>query len=145
MGRIKVGSGSLFFSFFPFEERGENYLQTRGKPYSSSVTAHSRKRESVWNQNAQIWSCDCDISIGEEGRRPTPTLTQCCCKGNSRADLSTHNRLQAKAARIIVDAYKATSGAALDVELHLLPVSNRSGRQVPRQSTESSPRIKCQP
>lgn len=42
--------------------------------------------------------------------------------------LSSLQSLQARAARSICGAYKATSIAALDVETHLLPIEQRIGR-----------------
>lgn len=43
-------------------------------------------------------------------------------QGYTKQTIDSLNSLQAKAARIIGGAYRATSGPALDVELYLLPV-----------------------
>jgi len=45
--------------------------------------------------------------------------------GYTRKTIECFERLQAKAGRIIAGAYKSTSGPALDVELHLLPVEQQ--------------------
>ncbi|PQE08856.1 reverse transcriptase protein [Rutstroemia sp. NJR-2017a BBW] len=46
-------------------------------------------------------------------------------EGYTKQTATSLKRLQAKAARIIGGAYKATSGAALDIELHLLPIEQQ--------------------
>lgn len=46
-------------------------------------------------------------------------------EGYTKQTIDSLKSLQAKAARIIGGAYKATSGPALDVELYLLPVEHR--------------------
>ena len=46
-------------------------------------------------------------------------------EGYAKQTIDSLKSLQAKAARIIGGAYKATSGPALDVELHLLPVEHQ--------------------
>jgi ribonuclease HI len=46
-------------------------------------------------------------------------------EGYTKQTIDSLKTLQAKAARIIGGAYKATSGPALDVELHLLPVKHQ--------------------
>ncbi|KAF7949960.1 hypothetical protein EAE96_007266 [Botrytis aclada] len=43
-------------------------------------------------------------------------------EGYTRQTIDSLKRLQAKAARIIGGAYKATSGPALNIQLHLLPI-----------------------
>lgn len=46
-------------------------------------------------------------------------------EGYTRSSIDYLKSLQAKAARIIGGAYKSTSGAAMDVELHILPVEHQ--------------------
>jgi hypothetical protein len=46
-------------------------------------------------------------------------------EGYIRQTIDSVKRLQAKAARIIGGAYKAISGPALDIELHLLPIEQQ--------------------
>jgi hypothetical protein len=58
-------------------------------------------------------------------------------EGYTKQTLDSLKRLQAKAARIIGGAYKATSGPALDVELHLLPIE----QQIWKTSSETVSRI----
>jgi ribonuclease HI len=58
-------------------------------------------------------------------------------EGYTRQTIDSLKTLQAKAGRIIGGAYKATSGPALDVELHLLPVE----QQIWKTSAETVSRI----
>lgn len=58
-------------------------------------------------------------------------------EGYTKQTANSLKRLQAKAARIIGGAYKATSGAALDIELHLLPIE----QQIWKTSAETVSRI----
>ncbi|CZR70250.1 uncharacterized protein PAC_20151 [Phialocephala subalpina] len=60
-------------------------------------------------------------------------------EGYTRQTIDSLKRLQAKAARIIGGAYKATSGPALDIELHLLPIE----QQIWKTSSETVNRIQC--
>jgi len=54
--------------------------------------------------------------------------------GYTRKTIDTLNELQAKAARTIARAFKATSGQAMDTELFLLPIA----QQVWKSNTESA-------
>jgi YD repeat-containing protein len=58
-------------------------------------------------------------------------------EGYTKQTIDSLKRLQAKAARIIGGAYKATSGPALDIELHLLPIE----QQIWKTSAETVSRI----
>ncbi|XMA13648.1 hypothetical protein WAI453_006439 [Rhynchosporium graminicola] len=58
-------------------------------------------------------------------------------EGYTKQTLDSLKTLQAKAGRIIGGAYKATSGPALDVELHLLPIE----QQIWKTSAETVSRI----
>ncbi|PQE05356.1 zinc knuckle protein [Rutstroemia sp. NJR-2017a BBW] len=58
-------------------------------------------------------------------------------EGYTKQTANSLKRLQAKAARIIGGAYKATSGAALDIELHLLPIE----QQIWKTNAETVSRI----
>ncbi|PQE10727.1 reverse transcriptase protein [Rutstroemia sp. NJR-2017a WRK4] len=57
--------------------------------------------------------------------------------GYTKQTIDSLKRLQAKAARIIGGAHKATSGPALDIELHLLPIE----QQIWKTSAETVGRI----
>jgi len=58
-------------------------------------------------------------------------------EGYTKQTANSLKRLQAKAARILGGAYKTTSGAALDIELHLLPIE----QQIWKTSAETVSRI----
>ena len=58
-------------------------------------------------------------------------------EGYTKQTIDSLKRLQAKAARIIGGAYKATSGPALDIELYLLPIE----QQIWKTSSETVSRI----
>jgi ribonuclease HI/exonuclease III len=58
-------------------------------------------------------------------------------EGYTKQTIDSLKTLQAKAGRIIGGAYKATSGPALDVELHLLPIEH----QIWKTSAETVSRI----
>ncbi|PQE23329.1 reverse transcriptase protein [Rutstroemia sp. NJR-2017a BBW] len=58
-------------------------------------------------------------------------------EGYTKQTANSLKRLQAKAARIIGGAYKAISGAALDIELHLLPIE----QQIWKTNAETVSRI----
>ncbi|PVH67968.1 hypothetical protein DL98DRAFT_599934 [Cadophora sp. DSE1049] len=58
-------------------------------------------------------------------------------EGYIKQTIDSLKTLQAKAGRIIGGAYKATSGPALDVELHLLPIEH----QIWKTSAETASRI----
>ncbi|KAH6667774.1 hypothetical protein B0J14DRAFT_601413 [Halenospora varia] len=58
-------------------------------------------------------------------------------EGYTRQTRDSLKRLQAKAAKVIGGAYKATSGPALDIELHLLPIEH----QIWKTSSETVSRI----
>jgi hypothetical protein len=51
--------------------------------------------------------------------------------GYTRQTIDCLNGIQAKAARIIAGAYKSTSGPALDIELHLLPIAQQIWKNNP--------------
>lgn len=78
-----------------------------------------------------------------------PQISYCCSAWYQTDDIYGHNkshflslqRIRTQAARKITEAFKATSGLALDVETHLLPVKH----QLDKLTSEAVPRIVTSP